>query len=281
VSWRLRIQHRTGYRYDRTVVSSYNEARLTPQTGDRQLTLESTVSTRPVTRPLRYWDYWGSMVTAFDLHEPHDELVVTGNAVVETAPSAPVPDAAPTWDRLRTEEVRDRFVEYLAPSSYTAPTPELAGAGRELAAAVAPAGLSALVGGWVRERLRYQPGSTGVHTSAVEAAAAGEGVCQDFAHVALVLLRAAGLPARYVSGYLHPARTAAVGETVVGQSHAWVEVWLGDWWGFDPTNDSPVGERHVVVARGRDYRDVPPLHGVYAGGGGSELTVEVAVTRLR
>lgn len=99
--------------------------------------------------------------------------------------------------------------------------------------------------------------------------------------MSIALLRAAGIPARYVSGYLHPCgEQAAIGETVRGESHAWIEAWLGDWWGYDPTNDIPFGARHVVVARGRDYADVPPLKGVYSGGGSQSLGVVVEVTRL-
>jgi transglutaminase-like putative cysteine protease len=90
-----------------------------------------------------------------------------------------------------------------------------------------------------------------------------------------------GVPARYVSGYLHPGGAqAGLGEPVQGESHAWVEAWLGEWWAYDPTNDIPVGERHVLVARGRDYADVPPLKGVYSGGGSQSLGVVVEVTRL-
>jgi transglutaminase-like putative cysteine protease len=132
----------------------------------------------------------------------------------------------------------------------------------------------------VRDRVAYVPGSTGVQTNAVEAWQLGQGVCQDIAHVTLSLLREAAVPARYVSGYLHPAKEPQVGEMVSGESHAWVEAWLGGWWGFDPTNGIPAGERHVVVARGRDYTDLPPLKGVYAGGGMQSLGVTVEVTRL-
>jgi len=89
------------------------------------------------------------------------------------------------------------------------------------------------------------------------------------------------MPARYVSGYLHPSPSAAIGDSVVGQSHAWVEWWVGRWTAFDPTNGVPVGERHVVVGRGREYGDVPPLKGVYAGPKSTGQGVEVTITRLR
>ena len=90
-----------------------------------------------------------------------------------------------------------------------------------------------------------------------------------------------GIPARYVSGYLHPARKADIGERLAGESHAWVEAWTGGWWGFDPTNLEPIGHRHVAIARGRDYADVAPVRGVHSGGGEAALEVEVSSTRLR
>ena len=108
--------------------------------------------------------------------------------------------------------------------------------------------------------MRYTPGITTVQTTASEAWAQAAGVCQDFTHVTLSLLRAVGIPARYVSGYLYTG-SGEVGETVIGESHAWVEVWDGRWHGLDPTNGRVVGEGHVVVARGRDYADVSPLRG--------------------
>ncbi|WP_045875353.1 transglutaminase family protein [Pseudofrankia sp. DC12] len=279
MSWQMRVEHSTGYRYASPVLSSYNEARIIPQTGGGQVTLEASVRTEPAATLYRYWDYWGSQVTAFDLHGPHTELVVTGRSLVRTAPEPARPEP-PSWEALRGDDVADRYVEFLRPARFTPDHPELVAAGRELAAAHDPADFVLAVGDWVRERLTYRPGTTDVHTSATEAWKRGEGVCQDFAHLALVLMRAAGMPSRYVSGYLHPLADAAIGETVEGQSHAWVEGWFGDWWGFDPTNAVPAGERHVVVARGRDYDDVPPMRGVYSGGTSSSLGVTVNVTRL-
>jgi transglutaminase-like putative cysteine protease len=127
--------------------------------------------------------------------------------------------------------------------------------------------------------VRYLPGVTNVKTTAAESWAARAGVCQDIAHVTVGALRAAGIPARYVSGYLHPKPSAELRETVTGESHAWVEFFCGTWHGFDPTNLIDIGERHVVVGQGRDYRDVPPLRGVYAGSSNSELFVTVEITR--
>ena len=128
--------------------------------------------------------------------------------------------------------------------------------------------------------VEYMQGVTGVHSTAAEAWAERKGVCQDITHLALGALRHVGIPARYVSGYLHPKPDAGIGETVAGESHAWVEWFCGDGWrGYDPTNQIDIGDRHVLVGRGRDYNDVPPLRGVYAGPFGSTLFVKVEITR--
>lgn len=276
---RLEVVHTTRYLYDGLVLASYNEARLTPQTTPTQLTLESTLTIHPAANVLRYWDYWGSQVTAFDLHVPHDRLEVVARSVVETSPWEE-PETVVAWDELRREDVRDRFAELLAPTAYTPAEPRLAEVAAEVAAAPDPLAAMHVASDAVGGHLRYVAGSTGVHTTAVEAWEAGEGVCQDFAHLMLTLLRAAGVPARYVSGYLHPADAPVLGETVVGESHAWVEAWAGEWVALDPTNRARVEERHVTVGSGRDYGDVAPLRGIFSGAGGSRLEVEVAITRV-
>ena len=133
----------------------------------------------------------------------------------------------------------------------------------------------------VHEALTYLPGSTQVQTSAAEAWQERSGVCQDYAHLVVGALRHVGLPARYVSGYLHPAASPEVGQTLSGESHAWVEWWQGEWVAFDPTNAVEVGNRHVMVGAGRDYADVPPIKGIVAGGhSDSALTVTVELTRM-
>jgi transglutaminase-like putative cysteine protease len=133
---------------------------------------------------------------------------------------------------------------------------------------------------WAQSELDYVPGTTGVHSSALDSLREGKGVCQDFAHLTLALLRSMGIPSRYVSGYLHPQRKPAVGQTVDGQSHAWIQAWTGAWWNFDPTNDKEINEQYVSVGVGRDYADVTPLKGIYSGGGSTDLDVVVEITRL-
>lgn len=278
--WRIGIRHVTGYEYERSVTSSYNEARITPISNDRQLVLESEVEVSPGASIYRYWDWWGTLVHSFDLQEPHDALVITGTSVVETSAAPDAPPAPATWEQLASGEVRDRYAEVLSASRYVPLVGGVVEAAAELDGSLDPVETCTAVVAWVRERLRYEKGTTSVSTTAADALEIGSGVCQDFTHVALGLLRARGIPARYVSGYLHPSSTAEPGQTLAGQSHAWIEAWVGDWMPFDPTNGSPVGERHVVVGRARDYADLPPLNGIFHGGPAKSLGVTVELTRL-
>lgn len=280
MSWRLGIRHTTGYRYDDDVVSSYNEARLTPQTGPGQFALEARIETSPPALQHRYLDYWGTQVTAFDVQQPHSALEVTSLSVVDTSSAPARPEQGPGWEQLRGDGLRDRFAEMLAATPLTGCDGEMREAARVAAAGLAPRDAVLAVTDHVFGRVSYVPGATGVRTSATQAWELGQGVCQDIAHVSLALLRELGIPARYCSGYLHPDPDAAVGAEVTGESHAWVQVWLGSWWAYDPTNQVPVGERHVLVAHGRDYTDVTPLKGIYSGRGSHALGVQVALTRM-
>jgi transglutaminase-like putative cysteine protease len=277
LGWRLRIEHDTGFRYAGKVRASYNEARLTPLTLPGQTTLEARIEVRPAATQSRYWDYWGTQVTVFDLHEPHDLLQVTSTSVVETSPAPPLPSPA-DW-----AEIADRgepWYELTVPTRLTAVDESLAAQALELASGRDPLSAALAVTGWVRDTVAYVRGATGVRTSAHDAYAQRAGVCQDLAHLSVGMLRAVGLPARYVSGYIHPSTHAEIGVTGDGQSHAWVEVWVGSWVAWDPTNGAAPSERHVTVARGRDYDDVPPLKGVYRGAPSTSVGVGVQVTRL-
>ncbi|MEU4649320.1 transglutaminase family protein [Nocardia fluminea] len=279
MSWRIRVVHTTGYVYDAPVTRSFNEARLTPRADSRQNVILNRVETVPATRAYRYTDYWGTAVTAFDLHAPHTELEVTGSSVVETEPFAE-PTEELSWDELQGGRVIDRFDEMLSPTAYVPRDRKLSTVARQLSRGEEPAKAVVRAAEWVHKEMDYIAGTTSVHTSALQAFAERRGVCQDYAHLTLVLLRSMGIPSRYVSGYLHPKPGAAIGETVAGQSHAWIEAWTGQWWGYDPTNNLAVNEQHVSVGVGRDYADVPPLKGVFSGGGSTDLEVVVEVTRL-
>ncbi|MDG4833332.1 transglutaminase family protein [Solwaraspora sp. WMMD1047] len=283
-SWRLKIKHQTGFTYGGKVASSYNEARMSPRNEARQAVLEARVEVWPPARTYRYEDYWGTVVTAFDLHSPHEELQVTAAATVETLPAGDLlgPSEGAGWSDLAVPDNVDRWHELLLPTSRTALDDELTElAGQLKGGHPTPHAAAMATCQRVREEVTYASGSTGVQTDAVHAWRQRKGVCQDISHLVVGLLRTMGIPARYVSGYLHPRPSAEIGESIVGQSHAWVEWWVGRWTAFDPTNGVPVGERHVVVGRGREYGDVPPLKGVYAGPKNTGQGVEVAITRLR
>ncbi|WP_246080848.1 transglutaminase family protein [Modestobacter altitudinis] len=277
--WRLQVVHRTQFRYGGPVRSSYNEARMTPENSSRQTTLRSRVEIEPAATVHAYRDYWGSTVTAFDTHGPHTELVVKATSVVEAGPEARLLDPV-DWAALAEPDVLDRFGEFLRPSRLTAMDEPVVARVREVVGDAGPREAGHLVCRFVHEHMAYLTGSTNVKTNAMQAWTSGKGVCQDISHVSVGLLRALGLPARYVSGYLHPRPSAQIGQAVTGESHAWVEWWDGGWSGYDPTNVVEIGTRHVTLARGRDYTDVPPLKGIFSGPRSEGSTVTVEVTRL-
>jgi transglutaminase-like putative cysteine protease len=281
VGWRLRIEHLTSVRYGGPVLSSFNEARMTPLTLPTQLVLGSRVTAGPDVPVWTYRDYWGTYVSVFDLPEPHDDLVIHATATVQTEPPRGIPASGerPSWRQIG-EKSDGRLLEFLLPTPLTTVEVETSNAAIAEISGMSPDTAAEAVSALVRERVTYLPGATGAHTRAQEAWNEGHGVCQDMAQLTVALLRSVGLPARYVSGYLHPQPEAGPGTTAVGQSHAWVEYWAGSWAPLDPTYGAPVGERHVVVARGRDYADVPLLKGIYHGPSADDMRVTVEVTRL-
>jgi transglutaminase-like putative cysteine protease len=279
VGWRLLITHRTVVGYHGPARASYNEARMTPVQLPGQIVLETGLWTDAQVPVWTYRDYWGTQVSAFDVQAPHEELQITARATVETSEPAP-PGEPLDWPELTSQATGGRLLEFLMPTPRTTVSAELADAARERVAGLDPLAAAAEISAWVHQHVTYMPGSTGVQTGAQEAFDKCQGVCQDIAHLTVALLRETGVPARYVSGYLFPKPDAEPGEEVTAQSHAWVEYWTGEWAACDPTNDTGVGQRHVVVAAGRDYADVPPLKGIYHGAPSRTMEVTVALTRL-
>jgi transglutaminase-like putative cysteine protease len=276
---RLAIRHVTGFIYEGLAESSYNEARMTPLSSSRQKVLEASLRTNPNATQLTYMDYFESAVTAFDLHDRHGQLEVTAEALVEVV-ATPHEQPFLNLDDLRQSKILDVYAEYLSSTPRTALPEKLH---KELTSRVEGNDIDVLVAAvssTVSEHVAYVPGSTHVTTTALESWNQKNGVCQDLSHLMIGFLRGQGVPARYVSGYLHPVLDAQIGETVVGQSHAWVEYYCGAWVGFDPTNGNDIGLSHVVVAKGRDYGDVPPLKGIYHGAPSRALGVTVEITRL-
>jgi transglutaminase-like putative cysteine protease len=280
MGWRLLITHKTVVGYHGTVRDSYNEARMTPVSLPGQTVLETRLWTAEQSQIWTYTDYWGARVSAFDVQAPHRELMITARATVETSDQPPAPAVALSWPDLTMQAASGRLAEFAVPTALTTISRELADQARRRTGGLEPAAAAAEIATWVHEHVTYVPGSTGVRTSAQEAWDLGQGVCQDIAHLTVGMLREVGLPARYVSGYLFTKPEALPGDEATGQSHAWVEYWAGGWAACDPTNDAAVGPGHVVVARGRDYADVPPLKGIYHGAPSRTMDVSVSLTRL-
>lgn len=276
----LRLSHTTGFSYDGQALASYNQARMTPQTRPGQIVVHTRLVVEPTPWTDDYRDYFGNDVTAFEVLDPHAAMTVTAVSTVHTD-RAPAPAPSLTWDDLATTEVADRWTEYLALPHLVAPPAELAAHARELARTHdRPGDAARALCSFVHTEVKYVVGATDVATAAVEAWEQRAGVCQDMAHLVLGGLRTIGIPARYVSGYLHPIAEPVIGEKVRGESHAWVEWWDDGWHAYDPTNDLEPGNRWVVVATGRDYLDVRPLHGIYSGSATSSMFVQVEITRI-
>ncbi|WP_322411076.1 transglutaminase family protein [Microbacterium invictum] len=277
---RLRIEHSTGFSYQGNVSASYNEARMLPGSTDSQFVLNSSLEIEPSTSVNHYVDYFGTRVASFDVLSPHAALQITARSLVEVRPR-PIAHTPLTWHDLGDEAAASvATIEQLGQTARTRPHPEVAELARSIAAEHTHPGEAAhAISIAVGDAVEYMHGVTGVHSTASDAWIARKGVCQDITHITLGALREVGIPARYVSGYLHPRPDAEVGVAVTGESHAWVEWFAGDWHGFDPTNNIEIGDRHVLVGRGRDYNDVPPLRGVYAGPFKSHLNVKVTITR--
>ena len=205
-AWRLEIRHTTGYRYATDVTASHNEVRLSPIRTDRQWVLEHRVDVHPAARLARFEDYWGTVVHAFDLRRPHRELTVVATSHVETAAAPPPPTDSVSWRELEDEEWLDEWCELLMPTPYTEADGAIAALGEQVRRAPDPAAAVVEAEGLVRDRLEYVRGATDVRTTAAEALGAGAGVCQDFVHLTLAVLRSAGVPCRYASGYLVAGR---------------------------------------------------------------------------
>jgi transglutaminase-like putative cysteine protease len=285
---RYHLVHITEFAYDAAVSESYNEVRLRPLHDDRQSCVSFRLKTTPASRGTSYRDSLGNWVHQFNVFAEHRRLRVEADSVVlaHEAPAQPADDVTLAQFKSRRAELYEEYFDFLAPSAYVPHLPQIA----EFADA-AECMSGATVGGFAQSasdlihgRFRYVQGATHVHSSIQDSISLGAGVCQDFAHLLLGILRSRGIPARYVSGYLVPENDAALGtsleEVIGGQaSHAWAEAHLpnGGWMGLDPTLGKPVGLRHVRVAYGRDYGDVAPVRGVYKGHSGQRLSVDVRV----
>jgi transglutaminase-like putative cysteine protease len=284
-----RVEHVTRYEYDTPVAMSQHMAYLAPRelahqhVRQHELRIEPSAAVRS-----RRLDYFGNTVDQFQILKPHSTLVVVAESVVDVqrAPRERLEIDGPSWEDLR-RELREvgatgpEVAQFGHPSPYVLPSPEV----EAFAAPSFPPGRSVAASAIdlmhrIHERFVFDSTATAVTTPLTRVLEADRGVCQDFAHVGIACVRAMGLPARYVSGYLltdpPPGQPRLVGADA---SHAWLSVYCPEngWIDLDPTNDLVVSDRHVTVAWGRDYGDVAPLRGVLLGGAEHQLYVGVTV----
>ena len=284
---RYRLVHVTEFRYDGPVSESYNEVRLRPRQDEVQSCLSFRIQTEPAARVASFLDHNGNWVHRFNVLDEHRFLRVEADSVVLVHDPRGLPDDSLTLRILdKLGEELDEHYDMLAPSPYV-PHPEpvrdlVSDAERESCGNVS--GFVRAAATLVHSKFRYEKGATHVHSSIHDVLESGAGVCQDFAHLLLAVVRMRGIPGRYVSGYLVPRRTAEPGasveEVIGGQaSHAWVEVFLpgAGWVGLDPTLGHATTIQHVRIAYGRDYGDVAPVRGIYKGHAGQRLSVDVRV----
>jgi transglutaminase-like putative cysteine protease len=276
------IRHLTRFRYKHPVSESIMETRMHPRSDHSQHCLSFSLSVSPRCRVFSYRDHYGNNVQHFDIPGDHDQLVIVAESLVEQQIQTDVPAflAPDAWGALDAMVAEGDYGEMLLPSTFAQPTPALLEMARELNAVRRDDPLMVVheLNKSIYEYFEYVPRSTRVDSPIDEAIASHKGVCQDFAHTMIALLRHIGIPARYVSGYLYRGREDHDRSTP-DASHAWVEVLLPhlNWVGFDPTNDLIAYNRHIRAAVGRDYADVPPTHGVFRGKTESELYVAVQV----
>ena len=276
------IRHLTRFRYSQPISESIMETRMHPRSDTHQHCLTFSLSVSPRCRVFSYRDHLGNNVQHFDIPGEHTQLVIIAESVVEQQPLPDVPSflAPDAWRALDELVDSGDYWEMLLPSAFAQETPAL----RELAAKLDvrrrddPLMLVHDINQRLFDYFEYVPRHTRVDSPIDEAILSGKGVCQDFAHTMIALLRHVRIPARYVSGYLYRSREDHDRSTP-DATHAWVDVLLPHlgWVGFDPTNNLIAHHRHIRTAVGRDYADVPPTHGIFRGATSSELYVAVHV----
>ncbi len=278
------IRHITRFRYSTPISESIMEVRIQPRTEGTQHCLDFRLVTSPRSRILDYRGEQGNKVHHFDVPNRHTQLTLNAQSLVELIPPPEPPQALPasTWEELDALTAGDEYWDTLMPSHFASPTDLLYELAHELHIERRDDPLTVLreIMTGLHNRIDYVPKNTKVDSPIDDALQVRRGVCQDFAHIMITMVRTLGIPCRYVSGYLfqqggHRDRSSE------SATHAWVEALLPGlgWVGFDPTNDTLAGGGHIRVAVGRDYADVPPTRGVFRGGAESELSVTVKVSQ--
>lgn len=281
----LSIRHLTKFRYEKAVSESVMETRMHPRSDSNQRCLSFSLSVSPRCRVFSYRDHLGNNVHHFDIPGQHSQLVIVAESLVEQQPLGKLPECLhpEAWVELDALVSEGDYWEMLLPSEFAKPSPALTGlielfdVRRRDDPLMLLHELNERLGGY----FNYVPRSTRADSPIEDAIKSRNGVCQDFAHTMIALVRHLGIPCRYVSGYLYRGKDNEKAERYFSEAtHAWVEAFLPHlgWVGFDPTNYSLPSEDRVRTAIGRDYADVPPTRGVYRGRCESELYVAVQVT---
>ncbi len=279
------IRHFTRYRYSRPVWQSNMEVRMHPRSENSQRCFTFQLSVSPRARIFSYTDHIGNIVHHFDIPELHSQLTIIADALVDVDVPVDLPTSLEpgSWEELDRLIEREDYWDMLMPSDFARTSPELLEFASELGIAqrngADPLTLVRSLNTQLYEKFAYVKASTSVDSPIEEALRFRQGVCQDFAHIMIALLRNLHIPARYVSGYLHHD-SLHEDRSAEGATHAWVEALMPGlgWIGFDPTNNLLSGERHIRTAMGRDYSDVPPTVGTMKGKTETELQVRVRVT---
>ena len=288
------VRHRTAYTYEEYVTTSYGRAMLRPRETPQQRVLEHDVQIMPEPHILtEHVDHFGNFSSFYEVRTPHTVLEVYKRSIVEIHWPAPDMERLDAWTVAEVADAiadgdeinRAEASQYLLPSSLVDLAPEVFAYSAGILPPDRPFGqaLVALYADIYRD-FTYSKGATSVKTTLPELLEGREGVCQDFAHLAVGCLRAAGIPGRYVSGYIEtrppPGEVKLEGSDA---SHAWAAAMTpdGDWVDLDPTNNHFADSRYIVTGWGRDFRDVSPLKGIiFSEGGSSTLDVGVDVIRL-
>ncbi len=278
------VRHFTRYRYSRPVWQSYMEVRMHPRSENAQRCFTFQLSVSPRARIFSVTDHIGNIVHHFDIPEQHNQLTIIADALVDIDAPQDLPSSlgSNSWSELDQLIEHEDYWDMLMPSYFARSSPELEAFARELGVDKRhedPLVLLRNLNEKLYETFSYVKQSTSVDSPIEDALRSRQGVCQDFAHIMISLLRNLHIPCRYVSGYLHHD-SLHEDRSAEGATHAWVEALLPGlgWVGFDPTNCLIAGERHIRTAIGRDYADVPPTLGTMKGRADTELQVRVRVT---
>jgi transglutaminase-like putative cysteine protease len=277
------VRHTTTFRYEPAVRESVMEVRLQPRGDGEQRCLSFTLDVDPTANIMQYRDFTGNTVHHFDIAGNHAQVKVTAQSAVEVqVVPAPRPSDSGAWADLDALVAGNDYWEMLLPSHFAHSSEPLQELAKELRCERRgnPLVLLTELNEAIYKFFAYVPNSTKVDSPIAEALRTRQGVCQDFAHIMITLVRSLNMPCRYVSGYMFHRDEDEKDRSVEGASHAWVEALVPGWgWvAFDPTNNLVGGDRHIRVAVGRDYADVPPTRGVYKGEAQSELSVAVTVS---